>query len=90
MMKPEQHIFNTIFPRIQTLFKYYQLKKHHRISMQVFQEQMTQASQELLQLCTFYEEVENRGAQWELLYQHFLQNKGGSYGTKNKYRKKEE
>ena len=89
MMKPEQQIFRSIFSLLQRQYKYYFLRKHYRISMQVFQEQMTLAGQELLQLCTYYEEVENRGTQWELLFQDYLQSKGGSYGTKNKSKKEE-
>ena len=89
MMKPEQQIFRSIFSLLQRQYKYYCLKKHHRISMQVFQEQMTLAGQELLQLCTYYEEVEHRGSQWELLYQHYLQSKGVSNGTKKKSKKEE-
>ena len=75
-MKPySQTIFQEIYPRIQTLYKYYHLKKHHKISMQVFQEVMNLTCQEIMRSCTFYEEVENKGSQWELLLKEYKNRK---------------
>ena len=88
MIKPEQQIFQSIFSVLQQQYKYYYLKKNHRINMQVFQEQMTLSSQRLLQLCTYYEEIENRGAQWELLFQDYLQSKGVEHGYYQKSQQK--
>lgn len=82
--KPEHQVFKNIFPKLQTLWKYYFLRKQNRISMQVFQEMMNRTCQEIMRDCTFYEEISNQGSQWELLWKEFKKNQE-QYSTK-KYR----
>ena len=80
----EQQVFQAIYPYLQRMYKYYHLKRSHKINMQVFQEQMNISCQEIMRLCTFYEEISNHGSQWELVWKDFKKNQE-QYSTK-KYR----
>ena len=39
--------------------------------MNVFQNQMNINCQELMRLCTFYEEIQHKGPQWELVLKEY-------------------
>lgn len=70
-MNEQEQIFQSMYPIIKSLFKYYHLKSKKKINMNIFQNHMNTNCQELMRLCTFYEEVQHKGPQWELVLKEY-------------------
>ena len=66
-------ILQDIFHLVQRLLKYQRLRYVHKISMQVYQEEMNTTCQEIMRLCTFYQEFEDPGPQYSLVQEAYQQ-----------------
>ena len=66
-------ILQDIYHLVQQLLKYQRLRYVHKISMQVYQEEMTTTCQEIMRLCTFYQELEEPGPQYYVVKEAYQQ-----------------
>lgn len=81
-------ILQDIYHLVQHLLKYQRLRYFHKVSMQVYQEEMNQTCQEIMRLCTFYQELEEPGPQFNIVkeaYQQYREEQQKHRFIKKKY-----